>query len=202
MSKTDLKTAVKYLITECHFTVGNVVFSQVIGIPMGIDPAPFWANLFLSEFECEHMTQLIKKDLVQAKRYHGTFRFIDDLCAINNNNEFFLSYKSIYPSELELKVEHHGSHATFLDLEINIEHEIFVYKLYDKRDVFPFFIVRMPHLASNIPSFIFYGSFKSEVLRIAKSTLRYKDFLKPARSLFQRMLCQGGLLSKDLFVVW
>ena len=56
------------------------------------------------------------------------------------------SYKEIYPKELELKVEHHGNHATFLDFDITIKSNIFVYKLFDKRDKFPFFIVRMPHL--------------------------------------------------------
>ena len=39
-------------------------------------------------------------------KYHGIGRFIDDLYAINNGNEFsnFLQY--IYPKELESKVEH------------------------------------------------------------------------------------------------
>ena len=44
-SKNSLKKAVKHLIKNCYFTVGNVVMCQTIGIPMGIDPAPFWAKL-------------------------------------------------------------------------------------------------------------------------------------------------------------
>jgi hypothetical protein len=46
-SQNSLKQATKHLITNCYFTVGNTVMRQVVGIPMGIDPAPFWANLFL-----------------------------------------------------------------------------------------------------------------------------------------------------------
>ena len=57
-----------------------------------------------------------------------------------------------------LKCEHHGMHATFLDLDIKISDGVFVYKLYDKRDDFPFFVVRMPDRSSNIPSYIFYGT--------------------------------------------
>ena len=87
-SKKNIKDAVRHLITECHFTIGNFVFSQIIGIPMGIDPAPFWANLFLSYFESNHMDELIRTDIAQAKRYHGTYRFIDDLCTLNNNHQF------------------------------------------------------------------------------------------------------------------
>ena len=59
------------------------------------------------------------------------------------------------PNDLELKYEHNGNHATFLDLDIKISGDKFIYKLYDKRDEFPFFVVRMPDRRSNIPSYIF-----------------------------------------------
>ena len=45
LSKSKLKALVKHLITNTYFIVGNYVIHQSIGIPMGIDPAPFWANL-------------------------------------------------------------------------------------------------------------------------------------------------------------
>ena len=101
-------------------------------------------------------------------------------------------YKDIYPPELELKIEHQGGHATFLDLDITIKDDIFVYKLFDKRDTFPFFIVRMPHLSSNIPSSIFYGSIFIEILRIARCTLLFDDFIPRLSELLLRMNSQGG----------
>ena len=93
---------------------------------------------------------------------------------------------------MDLKVEHQGNHATVLDLDITIEDGIFVYKLFDKRDAFPFFIVRMPNLSSNIPSFIFYGSIFSEILRIARCTLRFSDFEPRVFELIERMKNQGA----------
>ena len=93
---------------------------------------------------------------------------------------------------IQLKCEHQGTHATFMDLEINVCDGIFVYKLFEKRDGFPFFIVRMPDLSGNIPSHVFYGSVMSEFLRIARCTLLYTDFLKSACGLFTRMINQGG----------
>ena len=45
--KVDPPYGLKYLLDNCFFTVGNIVMKQDIGIPMGINPAPFWANLFL-----------------------------------------------------------------------------------------------------------------------------------------------------------
>ena len=44
-----------HLIQNCHFTVGNYVMRQCIGIPTGIDPAPFWANLYLYAYENDFM---------------------------------------------------------------------------------------------------------------------------------------------------
>ena len=40
--------------------VGNSLLRQKIGIPMGIDPAPFWANLFLYTYENEYMSKLFQ----------------------------------------------------------------------------------------------------------------------------------------------
>ena len=92
------------------------------------------------------MSELIPLDKVKARHFHSTYRFIDDLCTLNDGGEFGRVYKDIYPSELELKVEHSGSHAICLNLDLTIREGICVYKLFDKRDDFPFSIVRMPCL--------------------------------------------------------
>ena len=100
----------------------DYIFRQVIGIPMGSDPAPFFANLFLFHFESEWLDKTKKDNHHRARRFGHAFRFIDDLVAINDNNEFENCYKEIYPSDLELKKENNNdSTATFLDLDIAIK---------------------------------------------------------------------------------
>ena len=47
-TKHTLGSAMSFLINKCFFAIGNMVFKQDIGIPMSIDLAPFWANLFLT----------------------------------------------------------------------------------------------------------------------------------------------------------
>ena len=42
------------------------------------------------------MGKLIKKDIAQAKKFHGTIRYIDDLCALYDGREFQISCKGIY----------------------------------------------------------------------------------------------------------
>ena len=196
-TKNQIKMLVKHLILETYFQIGDMLFRQCIGIPMGIDSAPFWANLYLHFYESEYITKLIKSKDRQVRfrgfKFKNSFRFIDDCCNLNDNNAFSLYHKDIHPPELELKCEHNGNHATFLELDIQIIDNQFVYKLFDKRDAFPFSIVRMPDLSGNIPSHIFYGSIFSEYLRIARASLKYQDFLPKAKELLNRMINQGAI---------
>ena len=191
-SRNKIKQLVTHLITQCHFQFTNLVLRQVIGIPMGIDPAPFWANLYLYYYEEKHVTSLMKSDSFHARLYKYAARFIDDQCNLNDSGQFKNASQTIYPPELEVKCEHEGQHATFLELDIVIENGLFVYKLFDKRDEFPFSIVRMPDLSGNIPDHVFYGSVMSEFLRIARATLFYHDFVPKAKELFDRMVNQNG----------
>ena len=101
----------KHLIQNCYFTVGNSTMRQAIGIPMGINPAPFWANLYLYTNEEEFVSDLVKgeqESKIRARHFHSNRRFIDDLCAINDGGEFGRSHPEIYPHELEIKCEHDG----------------------------------------------------------------------------------------------
>ena len=75
--------------------MGNLTVLQIIEIPMGIEPVPFWDNLYLSKHECDFIGNLIKKDIARAKKIHGIFRFIDDLCALNDRGKFQKSSKEI-----------------------------------------------------------------------------------------------------------
>ena len=120
--------------------------------------ALLWAQSQLHTEQTSFYQQLISKGSPGTFKFNGTLTFIDDLCTINDDSEFFSSYKYIYPKQLELKLEHQEEHATFLDLGITVANNIFVYKLFDERGKFPFIVVRMPYLLSNIPSSIFYGS--------------------------------------------
>ena len=57
---------------------------QCIGIPMGTDCAPLLTNLFLFYYEYKYMRNLIKTNLMLAKKFSNTMRYIDDLLTLNN----------------------------------------------------------------------------------------------------------------------
>ena len=191
-TKSTLKEAIKYLMENCFFTLGDRIFRQTIGIPMGSDPAPFMANLFLYYYESNYVKKVKKKDIFIARKFRHTYRFIDDLLAVNDDGEFEKCFKDIYPEELELKKEHGGENVAFLDLSISMKGRLFQTSLYDKRDNFPFSIVRMPFKSSNIPSKIFYSTIGAEILRIGRASSTTENFTRSAKLVLKRMLHQGA----------
>ena len=138
------------------------------------------------------MSSLISTDKIKARHFHSGKCFIDYLCTINYGEDFGKSICEIYLKDLELKVEHQHDHATFLNLDITIKEGTFIYKLSDKRSSFFFLIVRMPHIENNIPQNIFYSAIKVEFLRIARSTLYFRDFAPKAKVLLKRMKQQSS----------
>ena len=132
-TKDLFKEALSYLMGNCYFSCGEHIFRQVIGIPMGSDPAPFMANLFLYHFESKWIKNLKKENLQKARRFCNTFRFIDDLLTINDNDLFRENFESIYPPELKLNLESSGNRITFLDIDLNNINGRLDVKLFDKR---------------------------------------------------------------------
>lgn len=87
----------------------------------------------------------------KALRFTNKFYFIDDLCAINDNNLFEKYFREIYPEELKLKKENISkTKASFSSIDLFIKDNKISSKLYDKGDFLPFGIVRIPFFNSNV----------------------------------------------------
>ena len=102
ITRTQLVDMVDYLIDNIFVCVGNKVFKQSIGIPMGTDCAPLLANLYLFYFEYKFLKNLMKNNLAKVRSFTYSFWYIDDLLTINNPC-FENNVKEIYPPELVLK---------------------------------------------------------------------------------------------------
>ena len=87
-SMYQIKSSLQYLLDNCYFQVGSSIFRQIIGIPMGSDPAPFFANLFLFHYESMWLKSIKNREYGKARIFGNVFRFIDDLIAINDGGEF------------------------------------------------------------------------------------------------------------------
>ena len=192
-TKTSLISAVQFLIHNCFFSCGNKIFRQEIGIPMGGDPAPHWANLFLFYYESEFIKKVKQSNSTRARKFRHIYRYIDDLQAINDYGEFEKSISEIYPPELILNKENDTNTSTsFLDLSLKVKDGDIETSMFDKRDKFPFAIVRLPYLISNIPKKMFYSAIGAEFLRICRVSSDINHAKGCLSSLFGRAIKQGA----------
>ena len=105
--------------------MGNRVFQQHIGIPMGTDCAPLLANLYLFYYGYNYMKNLMKLDYGKALKFNFTARYIDDLLSLNNTL-FINEIPNIYPLELVLnRTSESDVHVSYLDINISIKNNFF-----------------------------------------------------------------------------
>ena len=183
----------EFLIDNIYVVFGDQVFQQTIGIPMGTNCAPLLADLFLYSYEAEFLQHLLSQNKKQlASSFNLTFRYIDDVLSINNNN--FQNYvHMIYPSELEIKdTTESRTSASYLDILLNIDiNGKLTTQLFDKRDDFNFPIVNFPHICSNIPLSPAYGVYVSQLIRYTRACSVYGDFIRRGKLLGEKLLSQG-----------
>ena len=86
--------------------------------------------------------------------------------------------------------------ATVLDMNVTITEGRFRTKVYNKTDSFPFSVVTMPFLDSNISTKICYKVFYSQILRYQRLCTFENDFTDRARSLANTLLQRGYVKNK------
>ena len=190
--KTSLLKGIYFLIDNTFFRCGDLILKQNIGIPMGTDPGPDFANLFLHYYEFSFMSTNTRTKYNVCKKLSKGFRYIDDVLFFNSGSQFETEKCSIYPEELVSDRENVSDiKASFLDIEIEVIDNKFITKLYDKRKDFNFQIVNFPFLCGNIPKKQSYGVFISQIIRFSRVCMEYEDFVIECRILIRKLLKQG-----------
>ena len=91
----------------------------------------------------------------------------------------------------QLETTDTASSASFLDLYLEFDDSCQIStKIYDKRDDFNFKIINFPNMCSNIPASPAYGVYISQLIRYARASSNYSDFLKRHLHLRNRLLDQ------------
>lgn len=190
-TKDSFYEMICFLIDNSYIKIGNHIFRQLKGIPMGTSCSPFLANLYLYAKEYAFLEKLTKTESWRASILSQCFRFIDDLCSFNYDLSPYIH--QIYPHELKLvKTNSNGNECTFLDIKMNIDeekHQIST-TLYDKREEFSFPIVNFPFLSSNIHYKRSHGVFVSQLLRYVRVMSR-NDFVWRTSRLARQLCSQG-----------
>ena len=170
---------IDFILDNSYFSMGNLIFRQIIGVPIGVDPGPYIANLTLWYYENKYVDTLYKADYYSARRLNNTFRLIDDITSVNSDGVFQEHVDNIYPDSLILNKENVvDTSAHVLDLNIDIIEGKFVVGVYDKREDFPFKIVQYAPKCSNVSRNTLIGVFGSQLIRFFRICNNFDDFRK------------------------
>ena len=78
----------------------------------------------------------------------------------------------------------------FLDLDITVVNNRFSFKVFEfhKVDLFDFEVISFPFLESNIPQYICYNTFFSQLVRFSTVCSNTSGFAEPVHIIYQKLL--------------
>ena len=182
-----------FIIDNCFISNGSGIERQIVGIPTGTNCASDIANIFLHVFEKNFVEKLVAdKELEKLFKLGHVFRYQDDLISFGQCITEDNLFTDIYPTEMVIKNTNISEkHVTYLDLEIEVIGNRFIYKTYDKRNDFNFPIINYPNLRGNIPIKAAYGVFISQLVRYSSINLEVEDFIQDVKALVSKLVKQG-----------
>ena len=184
-----LLDALEFILNNTYIKFGQQLFLQTKGIPMGGNASPLIADLYLSWLEYQYLSKLVRnKDFNLLHKLKYNSRYIDDIITPNVEN-FLEIAKHIYPIELPLEQTNNDSlHDTFLDLDITVVNKRFCFKVFHKVDLFNFEVISFPFLESNIPQYICYNTFFSQLVRFSTICSNTSGFAERVHIIYQKLL--------------
>ena len=147
-TKSLLQKAIKFLLHNCFFSIGNAIMMQVFGIPMGSDTAPFFANLLLAQKVADWVNGQNKLGTINIRKINHSFQFIHGLLSLHDLLPLENTVMIFIQQNQHLRKKKNNFCASFLDLYIHIENGEFHTRLFDKQDNFGFNVVSMPFCCS------------------------------------------------------
>jgi hypothetical protein len=204
-----------WLSTNCFVTLGDRVWQQISGIPMGFSCSPLWCNLYFLYYEASFISRLAelgRPDLMRRFKY--AFRYIDDLCILNNGEVLqFMDPNSvrvasnpfwIYPLGIvEIKSEidrfsatypQRGTSAHFMNMQISIINEAdgeFRTHKFDKRRNLPFQYSQFLQFRSNRSISQSYNIIQSQAFPILYLSNNVHDAVNELEFLLQALTANG-----------
>ena len=188
----EILEMIEFLISNSYIKAFGKIFRQVCGIIMGGKISGWLSDLSLMVDEFKYIDGLVKAgNLELARKFKGLCRYRDDCTAINIEN-FQEIAEEIYPPSLELTQENDDFRAaSVLDMNVLVIERQFVTSVYCKTDDFPFDVISLPFLNSNIPRSTCYGVFYSQILRYQRLCTKLIDFENRAKMLAKTLLERG-----------
>ncbi|KAH7429047.1 hypothetical protein KP509_09G028400 [Ceratopteris richardii] len=209
VDETDILLWLEFLLENLYISIGDTLFKQCIGIPMGTNCAVFLANFYLFTYEFEFMERLVLANTfpIIIHKLSNIRRFVDDLFVPDFSSFQDFMYLDndafgggIYPKNFcELNCTSHGDSCAFLDLKIFQSPFGLEVDIYDKR-LEPEFasinMIRMPHIDSNISHLAKYGVVCSQLFRFSRLCSSLSSFVIQCCQLISLLVQKGYLFKK------
>ena len=119
--------------------------------------------------------------------------FVWDFMVINTKYLFIFDISiEIYPTEMILRNTNISPNVVnYLDLNIKVENNLYIYRKYDKTIDYPFQVIKYPDISANIPVTPAYGVFISQLVRFTRINKDIDGFIKDTVEIIQRLLNQN-----------
>ena len=116
-----------------------------------------------------------------------------EICKESLNIGDFLSIAGeIYPPSLSLTQENDRSdRANVLDMEVQILDGYITTKVFCKADIFPFHVISLPFLDSNLDTRICYRVFYGQIVRFQRLCNNRLDFEERVKALLDQLVNRG-----------
>ena len=188
----ELIDMIECLILNTHIKAFGHIFRQNKGIIMGGKSFGWLSDCSLMVDEYRYIDNKIKSGLAEdAHRLKFFRRYRDDCTSINVNN-FLDVARDIYPPSLDLTRENdRDDEANVLDMEVKLMNRNIITKVYCKTDAFPFHVISLPFLESNLDNKICYRVFYGQVIRYQRLCSFMSGFEERTKFLLDVLLKRG-----------
>jgi len=202
LNADEVSHLVEVLVRNTFIQNGQCLKQQSNGLPMGTNPAPHIADLCCYRKESVAMDLLSTVNIALARKFIGTFRFIDDILSCDNplfKNFVFLKdrphhvpIRAIYPTFLQLSQTNSSPlEATYLGMLIKNLKNKFHIKVAKTEKKLPFPKINYPSLLGNFPRVLGLGVFTGQLHRFASICSSTSDFVQNAITMSNKLVPKG-----------
>ena len=191
-SVMEILDMIDYLVRNTHIKALGNIFRQDKGIIMGGKSSGWLSDCSLMVDEFRYIDGKIKAGLTEEADSLRFFRRYRDDCTTLNLDNFLDIAREIYPPSLTLTQENDDNRgANVLDMVVNIQDNIITTKVFCKTDFFPFNVISLPFLDSNLDTNVCYRVFYGQIIRFQRLCSNLIDFEERIKFLANILLTRG-----------
>ena len=188
----ELIEMIDYLVRNTYIKALGSIFRQDRGIIMGGSSSGWLSDCSLMVDEYKYVDCKVKAGLVNDAAKLKYFRRYRDDCTSLNIDNFLAIASEIYPPSLSLTQENGNSdRANVLDMEVQIVDGNITTKVFCKADIFPFHVITLPFLNSNLDNKICYRVFYGQIVRFQRLCNNRTDFEERTKFLLDILVNRG-----------